>query len=370
MPDHDPLRFAEDLSAKLATSSRHVCFLLGAGASRACGLPDVEQLTQKVLAALDEPDKANFQFQLTDHNLEEALSRLRRIASLVGENQKVDGLSGPEASALDVKVCASIVKALDAAEADLTPMRGLAAWVGRARYRSPVELFTVNYDLLIETALEEARIPYFDGFIGALQARFHTELVENRPDPTEESMPSFFSRLWKLHGSVNWEWQNERQVVRRGQAVSEGRVAAIYPSDTKYEESRRVPFVILQDRFRRALLEPETLVVITGYAFGDEHLNELIFDAAARRERSEFICISYSEIPARLAERASSTPNLQAFTGNEAILGGQRAPWRKPEISAANIWTDDEFALRDFRHLATFLARSSATELEKDPPAS
>src|SRR6266567_2653314 len=99
---HDPLRFAEELSAKLATSSRHVCFLLGAGTSRACGLPD------------------------------------------------------PDAAALDGKVCAHIVEALDLTAADLDPMRGLAAWVGRARYRLPVEIFTVNYDLLIETVLEES----------------------------------------------------------------------------------------------------------------------------------------------------------------------------------------------------------------------
>ncbi len=369
MTDHDPLRFAEDLSAKLATSSRHVCFVLGAGASRACGLPDVQQLTQKVLDALGEPDKTNFQFQLTDHNLEEALSRLRRIAALVREDQKVDGLTGQEAFALDASVCANIVKALDIAGADLTPMRGLAAWVARARYRSPVELFTVNYDLLIETALEEASVPYFDGFTGSLRARFQTELVENRPDSAEEAMPAFFGRLWKVHGSVNWEWENERQVVRIGQPVVEGKVAAIYPSDTKYEESRRVPFVILLDRFRRALLEPETLVVVTGYAFGDEHLNELIFDAAARRERSEFICMSYNEIPDTLAGRAASTPNLQAITANEAIVGGQRAPWKAPENPSPSIWIEDKFALRDFRHLASFLARSSAADIEKAPQA-
>jgi hypothetical protein len=52
------------------------------------------------------------------------------------------------------------------------------------------------------------------------------------------------------------------------------------PSDAKYEESRRVPFVVLHDRLRRALQQPETLVIIAGYLFSDDDLNELIFDAA------------------------------------------------------------------------------------------
>jgi NAD-dependent SIR2 family protein deacetylase len=40
MPDHDPIRFAADLGAKLATRSRHVCAFLGAGVGCTCGLPE------------------------------------------------------------------------------------------------------------------------------------------------------------------------------------------------------------------------------------------------------------------------------------------------------------------------------------------
>lgn len=97
--------------------------------------------------------------------------------------------------------------------------------------------------------------------------------------------------------------------------------AAIYPSDAKYDESRRVPFVVLQDRFRRALHHPESLVLISGYSFGDAHLNEMIFDAATRKQRSEFIAFSYGSIPDEVAERALLTPNFQALGANEAIIG-------------------------------------------------
>jgi hypothetical protein len=182
-------------------------------------------------------------------------------------------------------------------------------------------------------------------------------------------LPSLFVRLWKLHGSVNWMRANEgHEIVRIGQPVPEGLPAAIYPSDAKYEESRRVPFIVLQDRLRRALHTPETLVLIAGYSFGDEHLNEMIFDAATRRERSEFVVFYYADLPASLCERAGRTPNVQLIGRTEAILGGVRADWKPPTDAAPDLWEggeDGKLALPDFSHLASYLARSSGLG---DPP--
>jgi hypothetical protein len=366
MPKHNPLEFATSLSAKLASRSRHVCAFLGAGVARACGLPNVAQLQDQVLSVLGSEDRVAFARQLEGRNLEAALSRLRRIAALITGNETVDGLTAAESTAIDAAVCQAIVKALDIEGADLAPAYHLAAWCARADYRLPVELFTVNYDLLLETALESLRVPYFDGFVGTIRARFHTELVEGTPGSDGEWVPAFFVRLWKLHGSVNWAWQDDRQIVRLGQPVPEGRAAAIYPSDTKYEESRRVPFVVLQDRLRRALHQPETLLIVAGYSFGDADLNELLFDAATRRERSEFVAFCYSGIPTVLVQRASTIPNLQVASGHEAILGGVRAEWKPPDDPPPNLWDDGQLALRDFRNLAAYLARSATREPERD----
>ena len=150
MPDHNPLNFAASLSAKLATRSRHVCTFLGAGVGKACGLPDVSELQQYVLNDLKEDDRAAFKRQLTGRNLEEALSRLRRISALISGEETVDGLTAEQAEQLDTAVCHAIVKALSVEDVDLTAVLCLAAWVARADYHLPVELFTVNYDLLLE----------------------------------------------------------------------------------------------------------------------------------------------------------------------------------------------------------------------------
>jgi hypothetical protein len=127
-----------------------------------------------------------------------------------------------------------------------------------------------------------------------------------------------------------------------------------------------MPFVVLQDRFRRALHHPETLVIVSGYAFGDDHLNEILFDAATRRERSEIMVFCYSDIPDALADRAVVTPNIQVASATEAIIGGVRGSWEAGEDVPESLWADDTFALRDFKNLAAYLAKS-ATKDEEAP---
>lgn len=160
---------------------------------------------------------------------------------------------------------------------------------------------------------------------------------------------------------MNWE-RSDDQIVRIGQPVSDHLPAAIYPSDAKYEESRRVPFLVLQDRFRRALNQPETLVLISGFRFGDDHLNEMMFDAASRCERNEFIAFSFDPITDDLANRAKATPNMQVIAKSEAILGGVRGDWKGPDNDVADLWEAGELALPDFTHLAAYMARSSAQD--------
>lgn len=365
MSKHNPVKFTTELSAKLASRSRHVCVFLGAGSAQACGLPGVQQLQDQVVSALEAGNKEAFQRQLKGRNLEGVLTRIRRIEALVSGEVVFDGLTNETAKALDAAVCKAIVKALDIRNAKLEPFCRFAAWAARADYNLPVELFTVNYDLLLETALDRLRVPYFDGFVGTVRAGFHTELVEGKAGSDREWMPAFFVRLWKMHGSVNWCWQEDRQIVRLGHPITEG-TAAIFPSDTKYEESRRVPFVVLQDRFRRALHEPETLVLISGYSFSDAHLNDMIFDAAAHCPRSEFQVFCHSDIPRVLATRALTTPNLQVTNGHEAILCGVRGEWESPKDPPPGLWVEQQFGLREFTNLAAHLARSVTREAEPE----
>jgi hypothetical protein len=193
-----------------------------------------------------------------------------------------------------------------------------------------------------------------------MRARFRTDLVEGTPGEPEQWLPSFMARVWKMHGSLNWMWEGDerRQIVRLGRVVDAESPAAIYPSDVKYDESRRVPFLVLQDQFRRSIQVTESLVLVIGYSFGDFHLNEIIFDAARRRPRSEFIAFCFDDPSDDLAKVAVEVPNLQVISPTEAIIGGRRAEWTKPDSDIPNIWVGSKCVLSDFNYLAQFLSHS------------
>jgi SIR2-like domain len=259
-PAHDLLAVVGELSTKLATRSRHVCVLLGAGASVGAGLPDLAGLTSKVLGALSSDDKAVLEELLKGRNLEQALTRLRRIEALLEKDEKVNGLDKANAARLDALVCEAIISAIRS-PTKLDAFHRLGSWASRADYRGPVEIFSANYDLLVETGLEQVGASYFDGFVGHLRGFFRPDLVEAIETGR---LPASFVRLWKLHGSSNWVWQTvdgHRRITRLGDHASGGNAVAVFPSDEKYDDSRRVPFVVLMDRFRHALAEPETLLL-------------------------------------------------------------------------------------------------------------
>lgn len=359
---HDPERVAASLSAKLGARTRHLCMFIGAGASRACGLPDLTGLEAAVFASLEEPDRLKLKLLMGSRNIEVGLSRLRRVRNLLEDGEAYLGVTASEAAALDQRVCAAIIEALAADAADITPFDALAAWAGSGDYSRPIEFFTVNYDLLLERGLEARAVPYFDGFVGVLEGRFREDMVDDR-GPGSDGLPTTFMRVWKLHGSVNWKstvTDGRTHVVRVGHAVRDGATAAIYPSDEKYDDSRRVPFVVLQDRFRRALAVPETLAVVTGYSFGDAHLNDIIFDAAARSPRSEFCIFSYGDPPAHVRANAIRIKNLTVTWPTGAIIGGAEGPWTTA-ADVAGVHESGAFTLGDFRHLSAFLARSGGS---------
>jgi hypothetical protein len=356
---HDPEEFATELNSQQASSERRLRVLLGAGASQSAGLPDLEGLGRGVRDRT-KPDFGSYVEELFNgRNLEQVLTRLRRIASLLEAGETFAKLSVSEAQALEKAMTEAIVGEIVAVQTSSNPYEGLATWVIHQVRHNPIEIFTLNYDTLFETALESIACAYFDGFVGVLEGAFRPDLVDG--DRSQASFPAFIARIWKLHGSINWRVERTgavNRIVRLGQPVV-GEVAAIYPSEEKYEASRRVPFLVLHDRFRRAMDEPETLLLVTGYSFGDQHWNEIIYNAALRNPRSAIIVFCHRTIPNELADRASTVANLTVVSETEAIWSGLRAPWAGHDVPG--VFEAGKLLLSDFPRLSTFMARGVST---------
>ncbi len=368
---HNPEHTAREIAEKLAARSRHVTFLIGAGASCAGGLPDVDGLKLTVAEALEHDDRTAFDALAASRNIEQVLSRLRLLAqALEDSTDTVDGFSAATASKLDQKICARIASTILQQSDSTDAHERFATWAGLSRYDRPIEVFTTNYDLLIERALELAVVPYFDGFVGIYDAHFRADLVDSTDIPDYLQPPARWVRVWKLHGSISWtrvSANDNESIVRTGTSnrADPENALAIYPSLQKYEESRRIPFVVLGDRFRRSLAIPETLCIVSGYSFGDDHINQLLFDAARFHRASEVLALFYSKIPDHVADRARTVPNLTLLGPARAVIGGIDAEWDALPGDTP-FWNDGAFTLGDFRALSSFLLFNTRREGPRD----
>lgn len=263
-----------------------------------------------------------------DPNVENILSHLRMMLRAIGGTDTLCGLRKAAIEELEETVRRTIARVVNPKSETIpseSPHRRLAQWLGKTLRKCPVEIFTLNYDVLIEHALEAERVPSFDGFVGGYQPFFYPDSLKR----ADAAPGGNWVRLWKMHGSITWRRVelDGRQRVIRGDPDPEG--AMIYPSFEKYDESRLQPYSAFADRLTRFLEQDDALLIVSGFSFGDEHINMLIFSALENYPRTHVYALQFDELPDdnELVKRAQKRPNMIVIGPETGIIGGKRAEW-------------------------------------------
>ena len=155
-----------------------------------------------------------------------------------------------------------------------------------------VNIFTLNYDTLVEQASDATGVVLLDGFVGTQRRVFRPESYEQDlyfPAETTEGHVHRFDRvlhLYKLHGSITWTGHepsiDDPYGIRSSVFDPSGRQPIlIYPTPAKYGETLGLPYSELFRRFASALVRPQSVLFVVGYGFGDEHVNSIIRQALA-----------------------------------------------------------------------------------------
>jgi hypothetical protein len=155
-----------------------------------------------------------------------------------------------------------------------------------------LNLFTLNYDTLVEQAADAEGIVLIDGFVGAIERIFRPESYDQDlyfPAETTEGRVHRLDRVvhfYKLHGSVNWyakepDWDNPYGVSVCNNVTNDISPVLIYPTPLKYGETVGMPYSELFRRFAWAIVRPQSTLFVIGYGFGDEHVNAIIRQALA-----------------------------------------------------------------------------------------
>ena len=387
MQGHDVVRQIRQLQQALSSDKVAVAVLLGAG----CGtsirvtdggaerplIPDTAGLTGEIGTKLKSQSEFRKPYEKVlqqlgqdgneNPNVEDILSHLRTLRQAAGKAE-ARGFKAGILKSLDNAICRIIQDCVDKSlPACVTGYHQLASWISSIRREYAVEVFTTNYDLLMERALEIQRVPYFDGFVGSGRAFFDSISMATDVD----RFPSHWCRLWKLHGSVNW-WRDGDGVVSRGRAPAEV-APLIHPSHLKYEESRRMPYLAMIDRLRAHLRRTRAVVLTCGFAFADQHLNEILDEGLQGNATAVCFGLAYGEISkythaVPLAQRRS---NFHLWARDRAIVGTREGEWVFSEqVEAPPLWLAEpdkdpaeedgarrcRLRLSDFACLGAFLA--------------
>ena len=369
---HDLDRVLEGLWQCLANDKRPLGLVLGAGCpvsipapsdgAPAPLIPDIAGLTAAINTLLStsnlKDDHSILLAELVadlgrEPNVEEILSRLRTLALVAGA-QKVRNLSKSSIEALERAVTAAIADLVNAQlpEAD-TPYDTIATWVKSAVRSAPVRVFTTNYDLLVEMAFERNGTPYFDGFVGAREPFLDIEAIEL------DDLPPRWARLWKLHGSSNWTLLPSGRVVRRNPVGDEDR-PLIHPSHLKYDESRRMPYLVMLDQLRGFFKEPSATLVTLGYSFGDDHINELLIHGLQSNPSATVFGLQFGTLDSYpgASALAAKHPGLTLLAADGGVIAGANACWQlQPDGSARSCELGDFSKFGDY--LRTLVGRTA-----------
>ncbi len=147
-------------------------------------------------------------------------------------------------------------------------------------------VFTTNYDVFNETAMDRLGIPYANGFTGVIERRFNPAsfryaLAEQLDVGSRKwAAVDAFVYLCKLHGSVTWtEDDHGLFPIREAWPQNDPKRMLIYPTPAKQNASLGSPYADLFREFQSRVVREQSVLITAGYAFGDEHLNNIIYQA-------------------------------------------------------------------------------------------
>ena len=203
----------------------------------------------------------------------------------------------------------------------------------RAATRERTQIFTLNYDRLVEYGSDLLGLRIIDRFVGTLAPVFHSSRLAvdlHYNPPGIRGDPQYLEgvvRLTKLHGSVDWRNaagpSGTREVQRSalpfgahrnhpGMPNDLGEQLLIYPNPAKDVETLEFPYAEMFRDFAAAVCQPNAVVVTYGYGFGDDHVNRVLRDMLSIPS-THLVIVSYDHAHGRL-------PTFLASAGHDAQI--------------------------------------------------
>lgn len=153
--------------------------------------------------------------------------------------------------------------------------------------KNPINIFTTNYDLYSEQALDSLSFPYNNGFVGTYKRTFNPASYKyayvedmNLSKNVWERVPNFYN-VYKIHGSISWVKDNNNIYEIDYEHIHDDDTVMIYPTPLKDRTTLMTPYSDLFRAMETALLKKNSVLITLGYSFADDHINRLILNSLA-----------------------------------------------------------------------------------------
>lgn len=155
-------------------------------------------------------------------------------------------------------------------------------------------LFTANYDMAFDYALDNLGVHYINGFMGVHNRCFRPEVYDYDIYYPGQSVSGKVHRAekvlryYKMHGSLSWVSSKPtpsnvygiNEVTMNGTfEPSIDKQIIIYPCVSKKTFTLDLPYSELFRQFSQAIIQPQSVLFCLGYSFYDEHINDIIYQA-------------------------------------------------------------------------------------------
>ena len=372
---HDPSEYIRNLQQLLVSDKKRIGFLFGAGTSMVKDpstgksyIPAIQAMTTQIIGSIVDESyknaiseiKVEIEEEQKPFTIETLLSKLELKQQVVGSGT-INGLNKECCAGLIDEIkrqIHSIVSVQKEIDCEKLIHSSFAEWIQKADRKTAVEVFTTNYDYLFEVAFEHKALPYYDGFTGSYEPFFDGRSVDDMSFLLKQT------KLWKIHGSLGWHYDKERgRVLRRDPDNND---ILIYPSTLKYDQSRKQPYTALGDRLSNFIKQDDTILIVCGYSFGDEHINERINTALSMNPLGQVYVLLYDVLwdkqadgsskkvgysftkDSPLAKMAMSNCKLSVLAGRSAVIGGVYGVWKlkrepdKDDSISINYYFDED----------------------------